>query len=140
MSALTRGSSRPGTSPVLTSASRCAASKPCMPVLSADRASRCRRPPWWWWMNATMHGPGRGAKSWRPCPMPKIIGLSATPARGDGRGLGGIFDRIIDSPQNADLIALGYLVPTRVFAPHDPDLKGVQTKAGDYVESQLAER
>jgi DNA repair protein RadD len=72
--------------------------------------------------------------------MPKIIGLSATPARGDGRGLGGIFDRIIDSPQNADLIALGYLVPTKVFAPHDPDLKGVQTKAGDYVESQLAER
>jgi DNA repair protein RadD len=72
--------------------------------------------------------------------MPKIIGLSATPARGDGRGLGNIFDRIIPAPQTADLIPLNHLVGTRVFAPHDPDLKGVQTKAGDYVESQLAER
>src|SRR6476620_1984786 len=43
-------------------------------------------------------------------------------------------------PQVADLIAQGYLVRTHVYAPVNPDLKGVRTVAGDYVESQLAER
>jgi len=84
------------------------------------------------------------ARTWREIldalPDARIIGLSATPARGDGRGLGNIFQRIIDAPQTADLIALGYLVGTRVYAPHNPDLKGVQTVAGDYNEGQIAER
>jgi DNA repair protein RadD len=34
---------------------------------------------------------------------------------------------------------LGFLVGTRVYAPVDPDLRGVETRNGDYVESQLAE-
>jgi superfamily II DNA or RNA helicase len=69
-----------------------------------------------------------------------LIGLTATPCRGDGRGLGGIFDIIIECPQVAELIAQKYLVRTRVFAPADLDLKGVETRVGDYVEAQLAER
>jgi superfamily II DNA or RNA helicase len=69
-----------------------------------------------------------------------LIGLTATPCRGDGRGLGGIFDCIIECPQVADLIEQKFLVPTVVYAPSLPDLKGVKTQAGDYVESQLAER
>ena len=70
-------------------------------------------------------------------PEAVLLGLTATPCRGDGRGLGGIFDTIVECPQVADLIAQGYLVKTRVYAPVDPDLKGVRTVAGDYVESQL---
>jgi DNA repair protein RadD len=71
-----------------------------------------------------------------------LIGLTATPCRGDGRGLGGIFDSIVEAPQVADLIELGFLVKTRVYAPkeYQPDLKGVRVQAGDYVESQLAAR
>ena len=69
-----------------------------------------------------------------------LIGLTATPCRGDGRGLGSIFEEIIEAPQVAELIAGGYLVKTRVYAPVDPDLRGVRTVGGDYVESQLAER
>lgn len=69
-----------------------------------------------------------------------LIGLTATPCRGDGRGLGGIFDIIVELPQVADLIAQKYLVRTRVYAPVEPDLKGVETRVGDYVELQLAER
>ena len=67
-------------------------------------------------------------------PQAVLIGLTATPCRGDGRGLGGIFDRIIECPQVADLIAEKYLVKTRVYAPFDPDLQGVETRVGDYVE------
>jgi superfamily II DNA or RNA helicase len=73
-------------------------------------------------------------------PNAVLIGLTATPCRGDGRGLGGIFDTIIECPQVAELIAQKYLVRTRVFAPVEPDLKGVETRVGDYVEAQLAER
>jgi DNA repair protein RadD len=69
-----------------------------------------------------------------------LLGLTATPCRGDGRGLGGIFETIIECPQVAELIEQGYLVRTRVYAPVNPDLKGVRVQAGDYVEAQLADR
>jgi superfamily II DNA or RNA helicase len=67
-----------------------------------------------------------------------VLGLTATPCRGDGRGLGSIFSTMIECPQIPELIDGGYLVKTRVYAPVDPDLRGVRTQAGDYVESQLA--
>ena len=53
-----------------------------------------------------------------------LIGLTATPCRGDGRGLGGIFTTMIECPQVGELITQGYLVKTRVYAPVDPDLRG----------------
>ena len=73
-------------------------------------------------------------------PQAVLIGLTATPCRGDGRGLGGIFDAIVECPQIAELIEQKYLVKTRVYAPAEPDLRGVETRVGDYVELQLAER
>jgi DNA repair protein RadD len=73
-------------------------------------------------------------------PDATLLGLTATPCRGDGRGLGGIFDTLIECPQVAVLIEQGYLVKTRVYAPVNPDLKGVRVQAGDYMESQLADR
>jgi DNA repair protein RadD len=69
-----------------------------------------------------------------------ILGLTATPCRGDGRGLGGIFETIIECPQVAELIEQRYLVRSRVYAPSTPDLSGMRVQAGDYVESQLANR
>ena len=69
-----------------------------------------------------------------------LLGLTATPCRGDGRGLGGIFELIIECPQVAELIEQGHLVKTRTYAPINPDLKGVRVEKGDYVEAQLAER
>ena len=73
-------------------------------------------------------------------PEAVLLGLTATPCRGDGRGLGGIFETMVECPQVPELIELGYLVKTRTYAPINPDLRGVQTKLGDYVETQLAER
>jgi superfamily II DNA or RNA helicase len=73
-------------------------------------------------------------------PNAAVVGLTATPVRGDGRGLGGIFNRLIECPGVGELIDLGYLVPTRVYAPSRPDLTGVRVERGDYVESQLAAR
>jgi DNA repair protein RadD len=71
-------------------------------------------------------------------PNAKLVGLTATPCRRDGRGLGGIFKELVECPQIGELIHLGHLVGTKVYAPSVPDLTGVRTRAGDYNEEQLA--
>lgn len=71
-------------------------------------------------------------------PDATIIGLTATPCRGDGRGLGGVFDALIEAPDIASLTTAGFLVPAKVYAPDRPDLTGVRTARGDYVEAQAA--
>jgi superfamily II DNA or RNA helicase len=84
------------------------------------------------------------AKTWQTIldsyPNARRIGLTATPCRSDGRGLGNYFDRIIEGPQISDLIRRGFLVPRVYYAPINPDLKGVQTRQGDYAIKQLADR
>jgi superfamily II DNA or RNA helicase len=69
-----------------------------------------------------------------------LLGATATPCRADGRGLGNFFDCVIETPQVAELIGQKHLVKTLTYAPGDFDLKGVEVRTGDYVESQLADR
>jgi len=73
-------------------------------------------------------------------PSAVVLGLTATPCRGDGKGLGNVFDELVETPAVEQMVADGYLVPTVVYAPSTPELTGVETRHGDYVESQLAER
>src|SRR5206468_541620 len=68
-----------------------------------------------------------------------IFGMTATPCRGDGRGLGNVFALLIEGPTVARLMAGGWLVRTELYGPYKPDLKGVRLVAGDYSEGQLAE-
>lgn len=72
----------------------------------------------------------------------KLLGVTATPIRLDGRGLGipsGPFDDLILGPSVAELIAAGYLAPPKVYAPPtEIDLSGVKTVAGDYEHGNLA--
>ena len=84
------------------------------------------------------------SKSWKACldryPPPVIvIGLTATPIRLDGRGLGDLFGCIIEPVTTLELIRQGFLVNPRVFAP-PVDLKGVRVVAGDYSVPELATR
>jgi DNA repair protein RadD len=75
-------------------------------------------------------------------PEAKIVGLSATPARRDGRGLGGdLFSDLVKVPTYRWLIDQNYLVSPIVFAPVRPDLTGVRTlDTGDYSPSELDTR
>jgi DNA repair protein RadD len=72
-------------------------------------------------------------------PNARVLGFTATPCRGDGRGLGGIFDKLLDDPQIPDLIDLAFLVPSVVYSKR-VDLTGVRTVAGDYNAGQLEQR
>lgn len=69
-----------------------------------------------------------------------IIGLTATPCRGDGRGLGERYDEIISSVSIVSLIDDGYLVPPRYYVPSTPDLDAIKTVAGDYHKGELGKR
>lgn len=68
-----------------------------------------------------------------------IIGLSASPERLDGKGLGMWYSALVEGPSIKWLIDNGYLSQYRMFAPHTPDLTGVKTVAGDYANNALSE-
>lgn len=69
-----------------------------------------------------------------------VLGLTATPCRGDGRGLGHVYEDMVCAPTIHHLTREGHLVPTKYYAPSVPDLMGVQTVAGDYNKNQLAKK
>jgi superfamily II DNA or RNA helicase len=70
-----------------------------------------------------------------------IVGLTATPARGDGRGLGEIYDDLVSPVSVRQLTDDGFLVPARYFAPTEPDLQGIKLdKEGDYQQKALGQR
>jgi DNA repair protein RadD len=83
------------------------------------------------------------AASWRAIiaayPEAKVLGVTATPVRLDGRGLDDIFDQMIIGPDVATLTDGGYLVPSLFFTPlRLPNLAQVRSRAGDYALDQLS--
>jgi len=68
-----------------------------------------------------------------------VIGMTATPVRSDGKGLGHIYEHMVQCPSVAELTQMGHLVPVRYWAPTIPDLTGVKVRGGDYVEKDLQE-
>ena len=68
----------------------------------------------------------------------KVIGVTATPDRGDKKNLGQYFDNIAAEVQLFDLIDDGYLSPITTLAlPVKIDLSAVRQTAGDFNESDL---
>lgn len=73
-------------------------------------------------------------------PSACVLGLTATPFRTDGRGLGDIFQNIIVSAYTDELVQAGFLHAPKVYASAPPDLRGVKITAGDYNLAQLSAR
>ena len=68
-----------------------------------------------------------------------LVGFTATPRRGDRRGLGEVFQEIAFSKGIEEMIRDGYLCPIGGWRVRsDVDLDGVRMRAGDFVESALA--
>jgi superfamily II DNA or RNA helicase len=66
------------------------------------------------------------------------VGLSAVSSRLDGRGLGDFYSALVRGPSVAWLTERGFLSAYRAYAPGSPDLRGVHTRAGEYVTRELA--
>lgn len=88
------------------------------------------------------------AKSYRDIveafPGAKVLGVTGSPIRLDGKGLGrdfgGMFDRMVQGISIKELIAEGYLVKPVVYASADElDLSKVKKVGGDYESNSLAE-
>lgn len=70
----------------------------------------------------------------------RILGVSATPERLDGKGLRPAFDEMVIGPYPRELIEKGALSDYEYLAPPNGlDLSGVRTRGGDYRIEQLAE-
>jgi DNA repair protein RadD len=70
----------------------------------------------------------------------KLLGVTATPIRGDGRGLGEHYQAMVQGPTAADLTSEGYLAPARVLAPPGFDSAGLRKRMGDFDTKQAEQR
>lgn len=73
-------------------------------------------------------------------PDSRIIGLTATPGRYDGRPLSIGFDRLIEIATVKQLTRDGFLVPAHYKAPQRPDLERMKRLANEYNQKELDSR
>ena len=76
-------------------------------------------------------------------PHLRLVGLTATPYRLEGAAVpvcsdDGLLNHVIYEARVTDLIRDGYLSPLSCKAGEAPDLTGVHTRGGEYVENELA--
>ena len=65
---------------------------------------------------------------------PLTVGFTATPERGDGVGLDGVFSRIVYERSILDMMAEGYLCDLRAIRVRvDANLGGLHSRAGDFL-------
>lgn len=69
-----------------------------------------------------------------------IIGLTGSPARSDQRGLGEVFDDLVESVGIQDLTDNGFLTPARYFAPFTVNMRGVPTCGNDFSSRHMQKR
>jgi superfamily II DNA or RNA helicase len=68
-----------------------------------------------------------------------LVGFTATPRRGDGRGLGEVFEDIVYARGIEEMIREGWLCSVTGWRlTTDVDLDEVEVRSGDFVEAQLA--
>lgn len=83
-----------------------------------------------------------GAAQWQAVfdafPDALVIGLSATPWRLDGVGLGRWFSTMVSGPSVSWLIENGFLSPYRLFAPSTVDVSSVAVRGGDFQRESLS--
>lgn len=68
----------------------------------------------------------------------RVLGVTATPERLDGKGLGDVFNAMVRGPEVQWLIDNGFLARPEYYAPVTVDVSGVAMRAGDYAKNELA--
>jgi len=75
-------------------------------------------------------------------PEARIFGVTATPNRGDKKGLRAVFDNVADQVRLGELIASGHLVPPRTFVIDvgvQDKLRAVRKTVSDFDMAEVAE-
>jgi superfamily II DNA or RNA helicase len=70
----------------------------------------------------------------------KLLGVTATPIRGDGRGLGEWYQAMVLGPSSQQLTEEGFLASAKVLAPPGFDTSGLRKRMGDFDQKQAAQR
>ena len=68
------------------------------------------------------------------------LGVTATPARLDGSGLGAVYDKLIVGPSAKWLIDNNFLSPYEYYGPSVADLTGIKTTHGDYNTQDIEDK
>ncbi len=115
--------------------------KPMVQIASIQTLSRRLhkvKPPRLFIIDEAHHTPaGSWSKVLKAFPNAYHIGLTATPERLDGKGLGDWFKEIIHGPSVASLIEEGFLCSYRLYAPGGVSVAGVSTRMGDFAKAEL---
>jgi ATP-dependent helicase IRC3 len=76
-------------------------------------------------------------RAWRP-DGPLVVGVTATPERGDHQSLRQVFDRIVYQKTLLEMMQAGYLVDLRALQVLlQADFDALRTQHGDFVEAEL---
>lgn len=71
-------------------------------------------------------------------PEALLLGVTATPVRGDGGSLGEVYDTMVLGPTVKELMDMGYLVPAKTYGPKNRiNLSHIKTVMGDYDKKAL---
>jgi DNA repair protein RadD len=79
-------------------------------------------------------------KIFRRWPAAKILGVTATPRRPDGKPMNDIFQKLIIGPGTHELIEQNYLSQFEYFAPSDVDDSGMHKRMGEYIAAEVADK
>jgi DNA repair protein RadD len=69
-----------------------------------------------------------------------VLGLTATPERLDGTGLGDLFEKLVVGPTPRELVDAGAIVPAEIWTGPAPDMDNVRTMGGDFSAPEIAEK
>ena len=70
----------------------------------------------------------------------KLLGVTATPIRSDGRGLGEHYQCMVEGPTAQRLTDAGFLAAAKVLAPPGFDADGLRKRMGDFDTKQAEQR
>lgn len=82
------------------------------------------------------------ASTWKKCleywSQAYVVGLTATPARLNGQGLGDVFEGMVIGPTAHELIQQGHLTQYKYYCPPQvADFEGVKIKMGDFDGTEI---
>ncbi len=83
---------------------------------------------------------GTWAKTVQHFAAAKLLGVTATPIRSDGRGLGEHYQSMVQGPTAQQLTDAGYLAGAKVLAPPGFDSTGLRKRMGDFDPKEAEQR